>query len=167
MGYRIPIGIVWIWQPQHHGGWGDGKHSLHREHQHWDPCIVEWRRSWIPNWRSMLHLQISEGIIKHTYKFRGSEFEFNIRVLLRVYMNMESQCSKKKPSRFRSSKEQAKECYWILTCLYTEKPHVQCMVNMCIKHVWKKNKSCMLKQKWNEQVKHVSLKQKKETACKQ
>ena len=52
------------------------------------------------------------------HKFRGSEFKFNIRVLLRVYLNTESQCSREKPSRFQSSKEQAEVYYQMTTSLY-------------------------------------------------
>ena len=61
------------------------------------------------------------------YKFKSSEFKFNIRVLLRFYLNTESQCSRMRPSRFRISKEQAKDYCTKLTTLYTRKPHVRGM----------------------------------------
>ena len=55
------------------------------------------------------------------YKFIGSRFKSNARILLRVCLSTESWCSSRIQVDCKTSKEQAKVFYWTITSLYTLK----------------------------------------------
>ena len=116
------------------------------------------------------------NILRHNqaYKFMGSRFKSNARILLRVCLSTESQCSSRIQVDCKTSKEQAEVYYRTTISLYTIRPHVKgkvkvwktaytckdaaCMKSQCKAHVletrkkrsrwkWKVNLQCMLQLK--------------------